>query len=305
MRGSATGCRSGRGGPGVPAASAAAVLAVRRGVNRVSLSGSSLPPEEEGEEVRMAAHDFMELFLRHQDDLKAFIGSVVADPHARADIFQDVALTLWKQIGAYDPSRPFGAWAARRGRPQGAAGPREVGTLPWPSRPRHCRPSPTPTGAPSATADRAAALRECLARLPEKSRTLAQALRGRIAWRGDRPAARRDDPQRAVPGDSRLQGPLEESVTTLQEHQPMDSVLRRLLGQRLLDGSASPDEMAELDALLRTAPRQRTPMHPCRGRCRPARLVRQGRGQRPRAARAVAPGPATHPGWPVWRSPPL
>src|SRR4051812_31335152 len=60
----------------------------------------------------MTARDrFMELFLRHQDDLRAFLGAMVRDPHARADLFQDVALTLWNRIDTYDPDRPFGAWA--------------------------------------------------------------------------------------------------------------------------------------------------------------------------------------------------
>jgi RNA polymerase sigma-70 factor (ECF subfamily) len=55
--------------------------------------------------------DFLEHFLRHEADLKAFIGSLVPDSHFRADVFQDVALTLWQQIDTYDPTRSFGAWA--------------------------------------------------------------------------------------------------------------------------------------------------------------------------------------------------
>jgi RNA polymerase sigma-70 factor (ECF subfamily) len=55
--------------------------------------------------------DFMQHFLRHEADLKAFIGSLVPDAHLRADVFQEVALTLWQQIDHYDPERSFGAWA--------------------------------------------------------------------------------------------------------------------------------------------------------------------------------------------------
>jgi RNA polymerase sigma-70 factor, ECF subfamily len=58
-----------------------------------------------------AHDDFLLNFLRCEADLKAFIGSLVRNPHLRADVFQEVALALWRQIDAYDPSRPFGAWA--------------------------------------------------------------------------------------------------------------------------------------------------------------------------------------------------
>lgn len=120
---------------------------------------------------------FMELFLRSQDDLRAFIGAMVRDPHARADVFQDVALTLWKQIDAYDPARSFGAWA------RGVAA-KKVLQL----RDRSAR-SPV-IFSPEAVAaildaydrterdgaDRATALRDCLGRLPDRSRQL-------LAWR--------------------------------------------------------------------------------------------------------------------------
>src|SRR4051812_6368491 len=63
------------------------------------------------EDGMSARDDFMHHFLRHQADIKAFIGAVVLDEHLRADLFQEVALTLWQQIDAFDPSRSFGAWA--------------------------------------------------------------------------------------------------------------------------------------------------------------------------------------------------
>lgn len=55
--------------------------------------------------------DFLKLFLRHQGDLKAFLGSVVWDRAAADDLFQEVSLALWEGYPHYDPSRPFGAWA--------------------------------------------------------------------------------------------------------------------------------------------------------------------------------------------------
>jgi RNA polymerase sigma-70 factor (ECF subfamily) len=56
-------------------------------------------------------NEFLPLFLQHQVGLRAFIGAVVRDRHARDDVFQEVALTLWHEFARYDPARPFGAWA--------------------------------------------------------------------------------------------------------------------------------------------------------------------------------------------------
>ncbi len=59
-----------------------------------------------------AAHDqFLPLFLAAQPDLRAFIGAMVRDPVAREDVFQEVAMILWKNFDRYDATRPFGAWA--------------------------------------------------------------------------------------------------------------------------------------------------------------------------------------------------
>lgn len=55
--------------------------------------------------------DFMRLFLRHQPEIRAFVGSLIRDRHAREDVFQEVALILWRQFEHYDSQRPFGAWA--------------------------------------------------------------------------------------------------------------------------------------------------------------------------------------------------
>lgn len=54
---------------------------------------------------------FMGLFLRHQDDIRAFVGSVVRDWNAVDDIMQETAVVLWQKFGDYDPTRSFGAWA--------------------------------------------------------------------------------------------------------------------------------------------------------------------------------------------------
>jgi RNA polymerase sigma-70 factor (ECF subfamily) len=55
--------------------------------------------------------EFLKLFLKHEADVKAFIGSLLLDQHLRDDAFQEVALALWRHMDAYDWQRPFGAWA--------------------------------------------------------------------------------------------------------------------------------------------------------------------------------------------------
>jgi len=60
----------------------------------------------------MSSHDeFLPLFLAHQGDLRAFIGALIRDAQTREDIFQNVALTLWESFDRYDRGRSFGAWA--------------------------------------------------------------------------------------------------------------------------------------------------------------------------------------------------
>ena len=54
---------------------------------------------------------FLTQFLSVQGDLRAFIGAVVRDPSLEEDLFQEIALTLWKLFDRYDTSRSFGAWA--------------------------------------------------------------------------------------------------------------------------------------------------------------------------------------------------
>jgi RNA polymerase sigma-70 factor (ECF subfamily) len=56
-------------------------------------------------------NEFLPLFIEHQVGIRAFIGSLVRDRHARDDVFQEVALSLWHEFARYDPSRSFAAWA--------------------------------------------------------------------------------------------------------------------------------------------------------------------------------------------------
>ena len=55
--------------------------------------------------------EFLENFLEHQRDLRAFIGSLVREPAAREDVFQEVALILWREWERFDRTKSFGAWA--------------------------------------------------------------------------------------------------------------------------------------------------------------------------------------------------
>jgi RNA polymerase sigma-70 factor (ECF subfamily) len=57
------------------------------------------------------AEPFLPLFLAAQADLRAFIGATVQDRVLREDVFQEVAMALWRSFDRYDSSRSFGAWA--------------------------------------------------------------------------------------------------------------------------------------------------------------------------------------------------
>jgi RNA polymerase sigma-70 factor (ECF subfamily) len=117
--------------------------------------------------------EFLKRFLQHESDLKAFIGSLVRDPHARDDLFQDVALVLWEKYSSYDPARSFGAWA------RGIAGKRIMqrwereGRVPLPFSPRSIEAIADAYERTASSAfDRAGALELCLERLPRRSRHL-------------------------------------------------------------------------------------------------------------------------------------
>lgn len=62
--------------------------------------------------VTMSQHEvFLNNLARCEADLRALVGAALHDFHAREEVFQEVALTLWQQFSRYDPDRPFGAWA--------------------------------------------------------------------------------------------------------------------------------------------------------------------------------------------------
>ena len=54
---------------------------------------------------------FLKLFRTHETDLRAYVNAVVREASARDDVFQEVALALWRSFERFDGDRPFGAWA--------------------------------------------------------------------------------------------------------------------------------------------------------------------------------------------------
>jgi RNA polymerase sigma-70 factor, ECF subfamily len=117
--------------------------------------------------------DFLRHFLQHQDDLRAFIGSLVRDRHACDDILQEVALVLWQKFGQYDRERSFGAWA------RGIAANKIMQSFEKDKRlPLPLSPDATQIIAlsfeddPKGHGEEQEALRRCIQKLPERSRDL-------------------------------------------------------------------------------------------------------------------------------------
>jgi RNA polymerase sigma-70 factor (ECF subfamily) len=117
--------------------------------------------------------EFMMLFLRHQAELKAFIGSLVRDRHARDDLFQEVALILWEKFSAYDPGRSFGAWARGIAAKKVMQSWEKAGRLPLPFAPAAIQALLDAFERTEAsTSAQGVALERCMEDLPEKSRQL-------------------------------------------------------------------------------------------------------------------------------------
>ena len=121
---------------------------------------------------------FLALFLPEQGSVRAFIRSIVWDRAHCEDLFQEVALVLWRELDRYDPQRPFGAWA------RGVAAKTVLKSL------RQAKRAPTALSGDAIQALEAAfnqlafedaerpasrqedALRQCVERLPAKAQTL-------------------------------------------------------------------------------------------------------------------------------------
>jgi RNA polymerase sigma-70 factor (ECF subfamily) len=59
----------------------------------------------------MDARQVFEILVRENADmLAAYLRSVVRDPAAADDLFQESMLTAWRKLDEFDRSRPFGPW---------------------------------------------------------------------------------------------------------------------------------------------------------------------------------------------------
>lgn len=122
----------------------------------------------------MDSHEeFLRLFLEHQADLRAFVGSMLRSTAARDDVVQETALVLWREFARYDRGRSFGAWA------RGIAGNKILQRLTQDGRSGVTLPAealPAVLAAYDRTEEseppRREALEKCLQELPEKSRSL-------------------------------------------------------------------------------------------------------------------------------------
>lgn len=117
--------------------------------------------------------EFLRLFLGQQSDLRAFIYSLVRDPHGREDIVQEVSLVLWRKFEEYDRSRPFGAWARGIAAHKILQGRGQALRSAIPFSPQAIQAVLDAFDQREESASpRAEALEECVAELPEKSRRL-------------------------------------------------------------------------------------------------------------------------------------
>ncbi len=123
---------------------------------------------------RCAANDdFLRHFLAHETALRAWISLVVGDAAARDDVFQEVALALWKNFHRYDEARPFGAWARRIAAHKAVDAHRRRVARPVTLSPEAIEALNRAFDAAEPTvAEEEDALAACLAQLPEKSRQL-------------------------------------------------------------------------------------------------------------------------------------
>jgi len=121
----------------------------------------------------MGSHeDFLKLFLRHQDGVRAFLGSVVRDRGAADDLFQEVSLALFESFGHYDPARPFGAWARGIAVKKVLQGREKSRRIPLAFSPQAIEAVLDAYDRTEAAAPDTDGLRDCIAKLPPRSQSL-------------------------------------------------------------------------------------------------------------------------------------
>jgi RNA polymerase sigma-70 factor (ECF subfamily) len=114
--------------------------------------------------------EFLTRFLATQGDLRAFLASVVRDRAAVEDLFQETSLVLWQKYADYDPARPFGAWA--RGIAANKVLQDRARRVPLAFSPDAVRGILEAFERAEPAHEDPEALRDCVRRLPERSRTL-------------------------------------------------------------------------------------------------------------------------------------
>jgi RNA polymerase sigma-70 factor (ECF subfamily) len=125
-------------------------------------------------ELRMdKQEEFLKLLFGCELEIRAFIGSLVRGSQDCDDVFQEVALTLWKEFSRYDRNRSFGAWA------RGIASMKlmqrwdKIKRLPVVLSPEAIQAVASAFDrSETSTSRQAEALEHCLDQLPEKSRHL-------------------------------------------------------------------------------------------------------------------------------------
>lgn len=121
---------------------------------------------------------FLRLFLPEQGAVRAFIRATVWDRARCDDLFQEVALALWRELDRYDPERPFGAWARGVAAKTVLKSFREAKRAPVALSPEAIQALEVAFEelargeAKPVASTREEALRACLERLPERSRAL-------------------------------------------------------------------------------------------------------------------------------------
>jgi RNA polymerase sigma-70 factor, ECF subfamily len=161
---------------------------------------------------------FLALFLPEQGSVRAFIRSIVWDRNRCDDLFQEVALVLWRELDRYDAGRPFGAWA------RGVAARTVLKSLRQAKRSPLAL-SPEAIQALEAAFDQVAfeesnrpashaedALRHCVERLPDKSRTLVRLRYGEALKVADIASRVRSSPEAVQKALSRLRDALHKCV---------------------------------------------------------------------------------------------
>lgn len=116
--------------------------------------------------------EFLRLFLQHQQDLRAFLGSVVRDRSAVEDLFQEISLVLWQSFSNYDPSRPFGAWARGIAVKKVLQGREKSRRLPLSFSPRSIQAVLDAYARAEELAPDPTDLRDCISKLPPRSQSL-------------------------------------------------------------------------------------------------------------------------------------